>query len=698
MKIKHVTFISFLFLNFLPIEILGQIITRNLSIDEVITEKNKKKFSRSYNLYPQIEIDRFIGLIANNIENSLSDNSSKLNNFQIIANTQLRTDEYFIAEGDVVIKNGSSILVAEKLEYNYKLKKLSLIGNIKFYSKDQFFEASEFKFNFNNKTGYIKNIFGAINFDSLEFLKLDANIDNTITEDIFVDTKVKNVLLNSTSSLGFEQLNLEQKEGGKFIKKVTSQKFILDLNEPQEWRFKSNKIDIENNEWYAKNLTLTNDPFNKPQLVINNHGFRSKNSDGEITLKSNWSTIVLDDKIHIPTGPRRYKIDEDYLFRWGIGYEKNSKDGFFITRNFNPKYFGKDRNTKLNLKKEFYIQRALSGETESFSKKNESVLAAKSKEDSKFLDYFGLEGNLNTKISNFIFNSDFSLNSFDLNKFHKSFTNQSEISAILNSSNKINNKKETKLSLFGNYRDKVWNGSLGEKEVISAYGLKIIKSNNWIENNVSKSSTIALSYGDYQSSDKNDSLKIINRERLNALLDRSHSYPIWNPKKEKFINSKNIYSPEIIPSGLYINAQAKIDLYRYNDQNFQDLFIFRAGPELTLGNFKKKIFDYTKISVYQKTTLANGESPFGFDQSSDNNTIEFNLKQQLIGPITVEYNTEYNLDINSPNYKKFFNTKYDLTFNRRAYSLGIYYNSEKNAGGLNFKINSFNFDGYGEKF
>ena len=77
---------------------------------------------------------------------------------------------------------------------------------------------------------------------------------------------------------------------------------------------------------------------------------------------------------------------------------------------------------------------------------------------------------------------------------------------------------------------------------------------------------------------------------------------------------------------------------------------------------QNKFLDYTKINIYQKTTLADGHSPFGFDQSADNNSLEFNLKQQLIGPITIDYKTEYNLDINSPNYKKFFNQGYCVEY------------------------------------
>ena len=53
--------------------------------------------------------------------------------------------------------------------------------------------------------------------------------------------------------------------------------------------------------WTAKKLFLTNDPFNKPQLMINNNNF-------VVLMKmvrfgeSKWTTIVLDNFIRIPAG------------------------------------------------------------------------------------------------------------------------------------------------------------------------------------------------------------------------------------------------------------------------------------------------------------------------------------------------------------------------------------------------------------
>ena len=64
----------------------------------------------------------------------------------------------------------------------------------------------------------------------------------------------------------------------------------------------------------------------------------------------------------------------------------------------------------------------------------------------------------------------------------------------------------------------------------------------------------------------------------------------------------------------------------------------------------------------------------------------------------MEYTTDYNLDVNSSEFYEFSNNKYKLSWNRRAFNIGIFYNEDRQAGGINFEINGFNFNGYGDKF
>ena len=128
------------------------------------------------------------------------------------------------------------------------------------------------------------------------------------------------------------------------------------------------------------------------------------------------------------------------------------------------------------------------------------------------------------------------------------------------------------------------------------------------------------------------------------------------------------------------------------------MITFRIGPELILGNFKKDFLDYSRLGIFSRTRIASGNSPFNFDQANDLNTIEFNYEQQLFGPITLKFSTEYNLDKNSTKYNELHNNKVEFSINRRAYNLSAYYIEDTQTGGLNFEIHSFNFEGIGKSF
>ena len=693
---KYFIFIWLFILNFSSQEIFPNV---NFSSSNNSKKSPDTTFNRkSYNLQNELKISLF--LLAENIENKKINNDSGFNAASIIADTQFRNENYFIAEGNVLVNLKDMNLKADKLKYDLVNNVIEIINVIKFESNAQYLKASKIKYDLKNKAGFIESAYGSINFGTLN--KIGSKEYSEINLDEFEeqDKSIRNVQLNKSSLIGFEKINLK-KEEKSLLQSISSQNLKVDFNDMQNWRFFSKRIEIKDEIWTSEKLFLTNDPFNKPQLVMNNNNFKIDNEDEEIVVKSKWSTLVLDNLIKIPVGPRRYRVNnnEDNKLKWDIGYDQKSKDGFFAGRNYQTIFLSKDRNTTLDLKQNFLIQRAILGETKSFSQKNDSVLGTKVKQDAKFLDDLGLEAVLNSRLLGFDFYSDIELNSLDFEKFKKIITVDTELSKVLYKKNDDDMQKKTIFSIFGKYRDKVWNGSLGEIEILGSYGTKIEKKNNWIDDNVKKSSTIAISYGSYKSGKSNDAQDVIERKRINLFLERNHTYPIWKPKIEKkFITSENKYQPYIIPYGLDLFIQTKADFYSYEDNNFQDLYTLKGGPELTLGNFKNKYFDYTKFKVFPKTTISNGESPFKFDQATDKHGVEFIIEQQLIGPLTMKLSTEYNLDINSPKYKDFHKNRFEIGWNRRAYNLSAYYYADNQEGGINFKIHSFRYKGMGKTF
>ena len=161
-----------------------------------------------------------------------------------------------------------------------------------------------------NKVGFIENIYGSINFDTLG--NIASNRDPEINKNQFKksDESIKNIKLNKSSIIGFDAFNLDSKDES-LIEIIAPKNLKVDINAIQNWRFISKRINIKDELWTSEKLYLTNDPFNKPQLVINNSKFRTIDEKGEIIFKSGWSTIELDNFLKIPTGPRSFSVKED---------------------------------------------------------------------------------------------------------------------------------------------------------------------------------------------------------------------------------------------------------------------------------------------------------------------------------------------------------------------------------------------------
>ena len=168
-----------------------------------------------------------------------------------------------------------------------------------------------------------------------------------------------------------------------------------------------------------------------------------------------------------------------------LGYDNLDKDGYFIGRKFNPIDIFDD--FVLDLEPQFLIQRSQKGYTKSFVKKNESITSERVKRKAVFEDYFALKSQIKGQKNNWDLEIENNLNSFDDEKFSDALRSKTSLSKEINF---LNSKWDKRF--YGIYRDRVWNGSLGEAEIYLGVGSELKKENTWVVNGIKKTEFLSL--------------------------------------------------------------------------------------------------------------------------------------------------------------------------------------------------------------
>ena len=223
--------------------------------------------------------------------------------------------------------------------------------------------------------------------------------------------------------------------------------------------------------------------------------------------------------------------------------------------------------------------------------------------------------------------------------------------------------------------------------------MEIIKN----KKNTDITRNVSLGYGKYESPSRINSKNLISKQRTNLSLKQKNEYVLWQRDSEEFLTDDYIYSPSVINQGLFWLIEGNADFLRYEDGNKQNVILVKTGPKLVLGSFKKDYLDYTEIKLYPRFKFNRGNSPFSFDQVVDSSVVEFNIKQQLYKALAVKFSGDFNLENNNLE-DDFINPTIEISLNRRAYNIGLFYNFDNEEGGINFDIYSFNFSGLGSNF
>ncbi len=656
-----------------------------------------------------------IYLIA--LDDNLNENDFVLD---IESDIQYEKDNTFYAEGNAVLNFSNAELKGDKITYNKANKTLIIKGNVVFIKGNQFFEASKVLYNLSTNKGFIENIYGVLDLNHLtsdfEFKNIEQK--NEIESNEVFDLKYIDSIKGGLSN---------DFQGG--VKNLLS----FDISSIKKWRYKAKKITFNQNIVASKRIIFTNDPFNEPQFILESKNFTGEIQNNKIRLISRENFINLDDKLKIPLGKRNiYDDDYENTVSWGIGSDYKEKDGFYLYR--------KSNNLKLNdeffinLRPYFLIQRSLQGSSNSFREKNEKILSNKVSNDINFSDVFALDTEIIGSINNWNIDWESNLNTFNVSRFHEAVRSKLTLqkTIVLNNSkykfennsdkiifyNKYDdlknidniqiNKDEDNISQniknenFQNfldikfttaYREKVSRGYEGESEIYFGNSFSLANRKSWLTNHTKNNLSLIYDVGNFKA--KSKKANIFNNLNRNVFaLKFSNNYQLWKKnKKNKTITEDYKYSPIIINQGIRWNSNIQSGIFLYSDGSSQKAISFSSGPEIILGALKRKFLDYSGINLNGIYVLKEGESPFEFDDINKNFRLNIELKQQLLGPIILSYGTSYDFDKGV-----YLKPRYKVDINRRAYSVGAFYNSNNESIGINFNIYNFDYRGFNNKF
>ena len=653
---KKVIFLFFLFFNFLQ----PSKSVECAKINKNINNQNKDTFysdefiSSSLSIYDYDSY--YLNLLQKSSDQFLVVNAQKQQELVIQSDKQSEINNVIYAEGNVSIAYKGKLFKADNLIYDKLNKKINATGNISLVLGDQLFRVSQLEYSFITEKGYLLDVRGNINTNNL------------------IDDLSSNFSLSDSKKLE-SLIELKKKQ------------VINTPNKIQNWLFFADKMTIDGSKWKSKKATFSNDllEYKQVKLVINELEIFPINE--KLRFKSSLNYLILEEKISIPfwLGSRNFDFNSNEFQSaniWNFGYDNLDKDGYFIGRKFNSIDITDD--LVLDLEPQFLIQRSLKGYTKSFVNKGDSITSEKVKRNTIFEDYFALKSKITGRIKNWNLEIDKNLNSFDLDKFSDAFRFKTKLNKEINF---LNTKWDN--SFYGMYRERVWNGSLGEAEIYSAYGSKLQKENYWVVNDIEKRESLSLDLANITAEGLNTK-NLVTNLKANLLYSLDQKFPISIQKPEnKSIDISYKYITQPVTKGLSLKTRLEASYSFYETGDHQEYIGLGIGPELVLGNFKDKTFDYTRVSLFPFYKFDSGKSVFKFDNNFDKFTLNIAFDQQLFGPVILKSLGTLNLTNDSDDYGEFIDSKISLNWKKRSYEFGIFYQPHNQAGGIAFELFGF---------
>jgi len=483
-------------------------------------------------------------------------------------------------------------------------------------------------------------------------------------------------------------------------------------------RFQGSQIRIRGNRWTAEAMAFTNDPFTPADSwSLARKVVAVMDERGVTRITSRSTQILLDGKVSLPAITNTTIGAEEIAII--LDADKQDRDGIYIGYNIKPIQLG--QRGSLQLQPQLMVQRALEGRTSSFVLPGESLASPTADQGATFGDMFGLLAALNVPMGWVSLDADASLSTFNPDNLRSGTRSTTRLSAPL----RLPGHDSASAALFGAYRERIYNGSLGLQTVVYSYGANLAGTAVFNRPKPAPAAApegesvtlprpsqstgpffapVSLNWaaqsGNYQAAlYQTNTLDTLWRSYANLAIGTT--LQLWQGSALDASDDPKRglrYSPSPVVPGLGVDFGASGYLASYSDGSNQNTLTLFGGPSLTLGQFNKPFLDYTRFSASIASTFLGGASPFGFDRTVDLRTLSFQAAQQIYGPLVVEAGATFNIDNGSEFYGDVSYSYVEVKLQRRSYELGVYYSPYDGIGGIRVKLNDFNFTGTGTPF
>ena len=446
----------------------------------------------------------------------------------------------------------------------------------------------------------------------------------------------------------------------------------------RQLRFETDELVFDVEGWRADNVRITNDPFSPPELELRTDGLLLRTisaTQDELLLRR--PRLVFDQGLAIPLLRSRILLSRGGLnpddlnpVPAPVGIDSGDRGGLFIGREI-P--LVTDENIRLSITPQFFAARAFSSD-------------ASSPVD---WDNFGittdLEGQLSSRTT---LRGSAELTSLDTTRLTEN------LRATLRAEQQIGNHR---LSLQSSYRERLFNGSLGFRDVQASLGAVLLSpayklGDTGLRLTYQASAQLINAESDRQTLlDDNDSeTGRITAARYQASAALRHNLNLWRGKPKPPTQEEGLrFTPSPVVPYVDLKTGLRTVLTSYSTGDEQNSLIADIGLEAQFGHFARNFGDYTRLNAaYSQSFIGEADSPFLFDREVDRNVLTLGIVQQIYGPFLFGFQTAFSFDENEP-----INNIYSLEYSRRTYGLVVRYDTAQNVGSIGFRLSNFRWIG-----